>query len=56
MENYFKSMGYSLHKTCEAVTYTDIASKIGWTIAELEQLNGKSWYDTIYAGQVLKVP
>lgn len=33
-----------------------IAKKVGCTMAELKQLNGKSRYDVIYAGQVLKVP
>ncbi len=37
-------------------SFSRIASKVGCTIAELEQLNGKSRYDIIYTGQVLKVP
>ena len=33
-----------------------IAKKVGCTMTELEQLNGKSRNDLIYAGMVLKVP
>ena len=33
-----------------------IAKKAGCTMAELEQLNGKSGNDMIYPGEVLKVP